>query len=105
MTYYAVLQDGSDMCMAIVSHKRTDLHLIDKNYVSIPSLDHSYINRIFDRENEQWTDKWLNKTENMKVDPVMEKLNSIETRLDTLTADSMTVENVTSAILEGVNEV
>ena len=39
------------------------------------------------------------------TDPVMEKLNSIETRLNTLTADSMTVESVAGAILEGVNEV
>ena len=38
-------------------------------------------------------------------DPVMEKLNAMEEKLNALTADSVTVANVETAILEGVNEV
>lgn len=38
-------------------------------------------------------------------DLVMEKLNAMEEKLNALTSDSVTVANVETAILEGVNEV
>ena len=79
----------------------------DKNGIKMLKSYYGYVD---DNGNEVIKGKYTRAIEETvsaepATDPVMDKLNSIETRLDALASDSITVENVTNAILEGVNEV
>lgn len=58
MAHYAVINNGETHCNRVVTNKREDLHIIDKNYIKIHNEDHSFVGRIYDFDKEEWTDEW-----------------------------------------------
>ena len=79
MNYYALLHSTENHAIRIFEHSRDDLHVVDKNHVKIESLDLSYYGRIYDRENQCWTDEYWTQPEPepTQLDRIEEQVNAI----------------------------
>lgn len=78
--------------------------------IAIPCDDTVFLGMIYDTETGTFSEyippePTPEPTPEPEPDPVIEKLSNIETALNTLTADSITVSSVKAAISEGVNDI